>query len=268
MPASRQTLSVVIITHNEAHRLAACLDSVRFADEIVVVDSESTDNTVNIAKQYTARVFNQPWQGFGRQKQIALNHATGDWVLSLDADEILSPELQNNIQALLRAPLRGLCAGYKLRCITYFCGKPIYYGDWKGETKLRLFQRLKGRFTDDVVHEKLVLTEGKTEQLAGILYHASYPDLKTTLEKIQLYSSLGAEKKWAAGKQSSFTKALCHGFWAFIRGYIFKLGFLDGSAGFLVAFSRMEETFYRYLKLREQCLSLGLNSTLRKADMP
>lgn len=259
----RQTLSVIIITHNEGQRLAACLDAVHFADEIVVVDSESTDNTLEVAKRYTSKVYNQPWQGFGRQKQIALNHATGDWVLSLDADEVLSSELQDNIQTLLTLPLNTLCTGYKLHCITSFCGTPIHYGDWRGETKLRLFQRSKGQFTENVVHERLVVDKGTIGKLPGVLYHYSYPDLETTLEKIQRYSTLGAEQKWTAGKQASFANALGHGLWAFIRGYILKGGFLDGVAGFLVAFSRMEETFYRYMKLRERCL----RTKAQKTDM-
>ena len=264
MESSRQTLSVIIITHNEGHQLAACLDSVRFADEIIVVDSESTDNTVEVAKKYTPKVYNQPWQGFGKQKQIALNHAVSDWILSLDADEVLSAELQNSIQTLLTSPPHTQCTSYKLRCITDFCGTPIYYGDWGSETKLRLFQRGKGRFTEDVVHEKLVVDEGKVGKLSGVLYHHSYPNLETVLEKIQRYSTLGAEKKWAAKKRASFATALGHGIWAFIRGYIVKGGFLDGVAGFLVAFSRMEETFYRYMKLRALCL----NSKAKPPDMP
>lgn len=263
MQTPRQTLSVIIITHNEGHRLAACLDSVRFADEIVIVDSESTDNTVEIAKQYTTRIYNQPWQGFGHQKQIALNYATGDWVLSLDADEVLSSDLQRDIQLLISSPASSNTA-YRLRCITNFCSKFIHYGDWRGETKLRLFQRSTGRFTEDVVHERLVVNEGKIGTLPGILYHYSYPNLETALAKIQNYSRLGAEKKWAAGKRASFLDALGHGLWAFIRGYIVKGGFLDGVAGFLVAFSRMEETFYRYMKLRE----LGLNAKTTNTNMP
>jgi glycosyltransferase involved in cell wall biosynthesis len=264
MKSQPQILSVIIITHNEGHQLAACLDSVCFADEIVIVDSESTDNTVEIAKQYTQKVYNQPWQGFGHQKQIALNYATGDWVLSLDADEVLSPELQGSIQALLASPLDTQCTGYTLCSVTNFCGTYIQHGDWRRETKLRLFQRSKGHFTEDVVHEKLVVSEDRLGALPGIFYHYSYPNLEMVLEKIQRYSTLGAEKKWAAGKKASFATALGHGLWAFVRGYIIKGGFLDGVAGFLVACSRMEETFYRYMNLR----ALGLNTQIQKIDMP
>ena len=254
MSTPNHTLSVIIITHNEGYRLAACLDSVKFADEIIVVDAESTDNTLEVAKKYTKRVYTQAWQGFGHQKQIALNYATCDWVLSLDADEVLSSELKDNIQNLMTQKIETLYTGYNLRCITDFCGSPIHYGDWIGETKLRLFQRHKGKFTTDVVHEKLVVEAGSIGLLPGILYHHSYPNLATALEKIQRYSSLGAEKKFSAGKRASFLSALGHGIWAFFRGYILKGGFLDGVAGFLVAFTRMEETFYRYMKLRELCL--------------
>ncbi|MEY3182425.1 MAG: hypothetical protein RLZ35_410 [Pseudomonadota bacterium] len=259
----RQTLSVVIITYNEGHRLGACLSSVQFADEIIVVDAESTDNTVAIAQAYTDKIYIQPWQGFGHQKQIALNYAKGDWVLSLDADEIVSPSLQVNIQKQLTMPFDTTYSGYYITSVTDFCGTKIRHGDWRSDKKLRLFKRNKGTFTPDVVHERLVIPDGKVGFLPGHLSHFSYPNLATALEKVQRYSTLGAEKKWAAGKKASFFTALSHGLWAFFRGYVLKGGFLDGVAGFLVAFSRMEETFYRYMKLRE----LSLEATQQKTGV-
>lgn len=249
----KQTLSVIVITHNEAPNIERCLTSVAFADEIVIVDSESTDNTVELAKAHTPHVYVQAWQGFGAQKQTALNHATQDWVLSLDADEVVSAELRQEIlNALCNAPSLKV-SGYAIPFISYFCGHPIRYGDWRNERHLRLFQRSQGQFSADDVHEKIKLN-GPIKRLSAPIHHHSYPNLSTVLQKIERYSSIGAHQKFKAGKRASFASALAHGVWAFLRGYVLKLGFLDGIPGFLLAFSKMEETFYRYLKLRERYL--------------
>jgi len=249
-------LSVILITHNAERTLSQCLESVVWADEIIVVDSGSTDDTSAIAATYTKQVHQHPFQGFGLQKQAALQYATQDWVLSVDADEVLDAELQQAIKQVVQSNT-GPIAGYRLAFQSYFCGHPIRFGDWRSESHLRLFQRRLGQFSAEPVHESLAVA-GEISTLPGRVHHHSYPDWDTVLDKMQRYSSLGAQKKWAQGKRANTYTALGHSAWAFLRGYVLKLGFLDGMPGLLLALSRAEETRYRYLKLRD--LDLQKNS--------
>lgn len=246
----KQGLSVIMITQDAARCLSASLDSVTWADEIIIVDSGSQDETLAIAARYTDKIFQKPWQGFGPQKQFALSKATQPWVLSLDADEILSLALQGTIQGVLQKSLANQPIAYKIPFQSYFCGHAIRFGDWRNEHHVRLFQRDLGCFSDEVVHEKIYL-KGKIKCLpkTACIHHHSYPDWETVLSKMQRYSSIGADKKWAQGVNSSVSKAISHSLWTFLRGYLFKGGFLDGTPGFLLALSRAEETRYRYLKL-------------------
>ncbi len=239
-------LSVIIISKNAATQIKTCLESVKFADEIIVLDSGSTDATVNICQQYTSKVFVTDWPGYGIQKNRAIAKATGKWILSLDADEHLTPELQQTIQQIIKTD--GEYAAYALHRRSSFCGHYIKYGDWARDYCLRLFKAGQAQFEEVPVHERLIVT-GKIAKIKGTLLHDSYPDLDSMLVKMNSYSSLGAKLLHEKGKRASLSKALLRGLWRFIRGYIFRLGFLDGKAGFILALTTAEATFYRYAKL-------------------
>jgi glycosyltransferase involved in cell wall biosynthesis len=240
------TLSVVIITKNEASRLRATLESVRFADEIVVLDSGSEDGTVELAREYTDKVFVDPvWPGFGEQKNRALAHATGDWVLSLDADERVSVELQREIRSAMTG---GGQSVYALPRLSSFCGRDIRHSGWWPDYVPRLFKRGAARFSPDLVHERL-LFEGAPGKLSNPLRHESFRTLDEVLDKINRYSTAGAEQALAKGKRGGLAKALFRGGWAFIRSYLLRAGFLDGREGLMLAISSAEGVYYRYLKL-------------------
>ena len=250
----RPRLSVIVITRNEAQRLPRCLASVDWADEIIVVDSGSEDDTVALARAGGARVIETAdWPGFGPQKSRALAAATGDWVLSLDADEWLSPELAQEIrQVLAAAPLdadgTGAVLGYELPRLSSFCGQWMRHSGWYPDRVLRLFRRGHGRFSEDRVHER-VLLEGRQGRLRGTLLHESIPDLSSAIDKMNRYSSGRAEDLRARGRRGGLGRALAHGLWTFLRTYVLRRGFLDGSLGLVLAIHNAETTFYRYLKL-------------------
>lgn len=236
-------LSVTVITKNEAHRIERCLRSVDFADERIVLDSGSTDATVEIARQLGARVeTTTDWPGFGPQKNRALALATGEWVFSIDADEEVTPELRDAILAAVRAP--GGPDGYWVTRSSSFCGRPIRHGDWRNDRVLRLFRRAHARFTDDAVHERVDCPPPHGE-LAGLLLHDSVDTLQDAIEKTERYARLGAEKLRARGRGGRIS-ALVHGAWTFLRGYLLRLGFLDGRAGFTIAALNARGTFLRY----------------------
>lgn len=243
---SLTSLSVIVITKNESHNIEACLRSAAFADEIVVLDSGSTDDTVEIAKSMGARVSVSPdWQGFGIQKNRALALASSEWVLSLDADERISDELQTEIRAALAAPMFEV---YSLPRLSSYCGQYMRHSGWYPDRVTRLFRRNSAGFSNDLVHEKLV-TRGTVGALNSILLHESFRDLEMVLDKVNRYSSAGAQSLLAKGRSSSPGKAMAHGLWAFFRTYFLRLGFLDGRMGLVLAVSNAEGTYYRYLKL-------------------
>jgi glycosyltransferase involved in cell wall biosynthesis len=239
-------VSAVIITRNEEAMLADCLETVAFADEIVVVDSRSSDRTVEIARAHGARVVvTADWPGFGRQKNRAVDAATGDWILSLDADERVTPELRDEILAVLAS---GDAAAYEMPRLSNYCGRFMRHGGWWPDHVTRLFRRGRARFSDDLVHERLIV-EGETGRLRNHLLHFAFENLEEVLEKVNRYSSSGAEMAWSRGKTGSLSGAVLRGLWAFARTYFLKAGFLDGREGFMLAVSNAEGTYYRYLKL-------------------
>lgn len=242
----KTSLSVVLITLNEAERLRATLDAVAWADEIVVLDAGSTDTTLAIAREFTDKVWvNADWQGFGVQKNRALELATGDWVLSLDADEVVSPELAAEIQATLQNPD---AEAYAIPRLSSFLGREMRHSGWWPDEVLRLFRRGTAQFSADVVHERL-LTEGTVGRLQHALQHASFSSLEQVLDKVNRYSSAGAERLQAQGRRANLGTAIGRGLWTFFRTYILKAGFLDGREGFMLAVSNAEGVYYRYLKL-------------------
>jgi glycosyltransferase involved in cell wall biosynthesis len=240
-------LSVIIITKNEAGNIQACLDSVRFANEWIIVDSGSTDGTVEIARAAGATVLQTAdWPGFGPQKNRALDAAQGEWILSLDADERIPDALRNEILAAIDAPAHDT---YALPRLSSFCGHFIRHAGWYPDYIVRLFRRDAGRFSDDLVHESVIVKRGTSGRLRTPMLHYSYLDDDAYLRKLTQYSTLGAQQAFAAGKRSSLSKAIVHACSAFLRSYVFKRGFLDGRAGVMVALSTAESTYHKYFKL-------------------
>ncbi len=241
-------LSVVVITRDEEANIAPCLASVSFAHEIVVVDSGSTDRTVELARAAGAKVtISADWPGFGAQKNRALAQATQPWVLSIDADERVTPALRDEIvAAIARADSRF--AGWDMPRRSSICGHFMAHSGWYPDRVTRLFRRGHGRFSDDAVHER-VIVEGAVGHLRADLLHTTYPDIETMLRKLDRYSSDAARAMHDRGARSSFAGALVRGLWAFVRTYVLRRGFLDGRMGLVVALSVAETTYYKYLKL-------------------
>ena len=239
-------LSVIIITKNEADNIQACLDSVSFADQRIIVDSGSTDGTVALARDAGATVIETDWPGFGPQKNRALDEETGDWVLSLDADERIGEGLRDEILAAIARPAHQ---AYMLPRLSSFCGHFIHHAGWYPDHIVRLFRRGRARFSDDLVHERIVVAEGSVGRLKNPIIHYSYRDDSAYLRKLEQYSSLGARQAFEAGKRGGLGKAILHGCTAFLRSYVAKRGFLDGRAGLMVAISTAESTYHKYFKL-------------------
>ena len=242
---TRPTLSVILITKNEAELVGRCLESVKWADEIVVLDSGSMDDTVAICRRYTDRVVVTDWPGFGPQKNRALAMATSDWVLSIDADEEVTPALAQEIQQVLQAPQ---AQGYTLPRLSSYCGRFMRHSGWWPDPVLRLFKREAGSFTPARVHERVVV-DGAVLALEQTMLHHSFRSLDQVLNKVNHYSHEGALALQAQGRRASLSSAIGHGLWSFIRTYFLKRGFLDGREGFILAVSNAEGTYYRYLKL-------------------
>ena len=246
------TLSVILITHNEAAHVGACLASVAFADEWIVVDSGSTDATCDIAREFGATVLRTTdWPGFGAQKNRALALARGRWVLSIDADERVTPELAASIRGVIAsagADTESATAGFELSRLSNFCGQWMRHGDWSPDRVLRLFRRDAGRFSNDLVHERLIVA-GPTARLPGTLLHDSMPTLESALDKMNRYSTGRAQDKVRAGQSGGLATAVAHALWAFFRCFVLKRGLLDGRLGFVLAVYVAEGTYYRYLKM-------------------
>ena len=241
------SLSVVVITKNEAATIRRCLESVAWADEIVVLDSGSSDDTVAICRQLGAQAHvATDWPGFGAQKNRALARASSDWVLSLDADEWVSAGLRAEIEAAMAA--LGPHAAFKMPRLSSYCGRFLRHSHWWPDYVTRLFRRGKARFSEDLVHERL-LVEGSTGALRQPLLHEAFEDLEEVLRKVNDYSSAGAAMLRRRGKSASLADAVLHGGWTFVRTYFLRAGFLDGRAGFMLAVSNAEGAYYRYLKL-------------------
>ncbi|MDP2881821.1 MAG: glycosyltransferase family 2 protein [Azonexus sp.] len=238
-------LSVVVITKNEAHCIGDCLRSVAFADEVIVLDSGSSDGTVEICRGLGARVEITDWPGFGVQKNRALDYASGDWVLSLDADETVSEALRDEILKVMES---GKFEVYALPRLSSYLGRPMRHSGWWPDHVVRLFRRGSARFSPDLVHEKLVFTR-PSGRLRAHLEHEAFTSLEEVIDKINRYSSAGAEMARQRGQESSLGLAVVKGLVAFLRTYVIRAGFLDGREGFMLAVSNAEGTYYRQLKL-------------------
>lgn len=240
------SLSAILITKNEANNIRHCLESIAWADEIVVVDSGSTDDTVNICKAMGAQVYvHADWPGFGPQKNRALGYASKDWVFSIDADERVTPELRAEIEkAMHGAEADGFCCPR----LSQFCGRFVLHSGWYPDYVLRLFKRNAGRFSDSLVHES-VLLPSRTAKLQNPLLHYSYLTADDVERKVAHYSTAAAQQMLQAGKRSNWLDAALRGGWAFVRTYVMRLGVLDGSAGWHIACMNARTTFLKYRKL-------------------
>jgi glycosyltransferase involved in cell wall biosynthesis len=237
-------LSAIVIAKNEAANIAECLDGLAFCDERIVVDGGSTDDTVRLAEGKGARVISHRWQGFGPQKNFALMLAGGDWVLSIDADERVTPALAQQIRDAI-ATNRAIA--YRFPRQSYFCGRRMRHSGWSPDYVLRLFRRGHARFSDDLVHER-VICEGPVARLSQPLIHHPVLRLEDALSRMDRYSTAGAEMLVESGRRVSFMTGIVRGFWTFIRTYFLRAGFLDGREGFLLAVANAEGTYYRYMK--------------------
>jgi glycosyltransferase involved in cell wall biosynthesis len=241
-------LSVIIITHNESANIGDCLRSCDFADERIVVDSGSTDTTVEQALAEGAHVVvRADWCGFGIQKNRALALAQGDWVLSLDADERVTPALR---QQIVEAIATGAADGYEIATQTDFYGHRVRHSEFYANTSsIRLFRRGSGRFRDTLVHENVALDSGRVAHLSAPLQHLSFVDPDTYLRKVNQYADLQARMLYERGRRCTYFAAPLRAAAAFFKSYVIKLGVLDGSGGFMVAVFAAEMTYHKYFKL-------------------
>ena len=242
-------LSVIIITKNEAANMRDCLASVAFADEIIVVDSGSDDGTVEICRELGAKVFvHADWPGFGPQKNRALSYASHEWVFAIDADERVTPELASQ----LKSAMRGEYDGYFVPRLSQFCGKFIHHCGWYPDYVLRLFKRSHARFSDDVVHEQVILS-GRSAKLCSPLLHYTYLNRADVERKTAQYAVAGAQQSFARGKRAHVWDAPVRGAWAFIRTWLLRAGFLDGKTGYQIARMNAKTTYLKYRQLKKLC---------------
>jgi glycosyltransferase involved in cell wall biosynthesis len=246
-PAPRAPLSAVLITRNAAAVLAPCLDSLAFADEIVVVDSASSDGTAELAARKGARVVQKEWLGFGRQKQFAVEQASHDWVLCVDADERVSPELAGSIQKALAAPASPV---YRMARRNRFLGKWLSHGEGYPDWMPRLFNRLNARWSDDMVYEKVLfaLTPGTLE---GDLLRDAHEDLAAYIARQNLYTTLAARQAHEAGRGASLAHLFLSPVVRFLKFYVLRLGFLDGLPGLVHISIGCMNSYMKHAKLIE-----------------
>lgn len=244
-------LSVVIITLNEEAVIERCIRSVEgVADEVLVLDSFSTDRTVQIAESLSARAIRHRFDGYGPQKRRAVEAAQHDWIFSIDADEALSPELRESILKIKKAPDRS---AYACKRLTNYCGRWIKHGGWYPDKLVRLWHRDAGTISPDAVHESWQPRNSgvDTGLLSGDLLHYSFPDFAAHLRKLLHYSEAGAQHDAARGKRASLLKILFGPPLVFLSTYVFKLGFLDGYEGYLIARASATAAWMKYVRLRE-----------------
>lgn len=242
-----KTLSAVIITRNEAASIGRCLESVRWADERIVVDSGSTDDTCRIAREAGAQVFHKEWQGYGPAKQFGVEKASSCWVLSIDADEEVTPLLAEEIRGVLGSDSQ--CHGYYVPRCTLFLGRWIRHCGWYPDHVLRLFRKEYGQFDNAPVHEKVILS-GPSGYLRQDLLHYCYPTLERYLDKSNQYTTLGAEIAYQAGRRARWFDIVVRPPASFIAHYVVRQGFRDGIEGFLLSVLSAKAVMVKYAKLR------------------
>lgn len=242
-------ITATIITLNEAENIAAAIESLTFADEIVVVDSASTDSTVEIARRYTDKVITQPFLGYARQKNFAAAQATYDWVFNLDADERVTPELAHEI-AKLKQQAGNAAAAFAVPRKVLYLGRWIRHSGWYPDYKVRLYDRQRASWQGDYVHES-VQTEGQVERLCGDLLHYTVRDAAEHHGRLNRYTTLAAQEAFDKGKRASFASLAVAPPATFLKTYLFKRGFLDGIPGLAIACFAAHYVFLKHLKLWE-----------------
>lgn len=249
MKTEKLDISVVVITHNEEKNIRRCLEHAQWAREMVVVDSNSTDKTVQIAREYTDKVFLHPFEGYVEQKNYALDRATLDWVLSVDADEVVTPELLNRIRDVWPRE-KERYAGFTANRRSQFCGKWISHCGWYPDRKLRLFRRSKGCWVGDDLHERVQI-EGHVKDLDADVLHYTYENLADNIERIQRYSGIFAQAQFKKGKRTTFLDLAIRPPARLLRTFILKRGFLDGRHGLVLSVVAAFYVFLKYAKLWE-----------------
>ncbi len=244
----RSGLSAVIMARDEAKNIEAAIESLRFADQIVVADTGSDDNTIELARNAGAEVHSINFDGFGSSKNRALEFCNGDWIFFLDADERVSPELAESIVKSIVD--NSEFDGYAVNRLSYFLGRPVRHSGWHPDYVLRLFKKGRGQFSNRLVHEGVELN-GAASKLEGLLYHYSYENLDQYIEKLNIYSRLNAEEMYKNGRKWHFRDLIVHPAATFVKMYILKAGFLDGVNGFLLAILSSYHVFVKYAKLRQ-----------------
>jgi Glycosyltransferases involved in cell wall biogenesis len=244
-------ISACIIAFNEEKNIRRAVESVKWADEILVVDSESADRTREIAQELGAKVIVQKWLGFSRQKQFAVDQAENDWIFSLDADEEVSPELRDEILRLKETSLQA--DGYRIPRLAIYMNRPIRHGGWYPDWQIRLFNRRKGKWKDVLIHESFQLNDdAKLEKLSGDILHYSVENAAHHNFMIgERYAPLAARQMFENGKRTSVAKIVFSGWFAFVRTYFLKLGILDGFPGFCIAYFAAHHAFLKHLLLWE-----------------
>jgi len=237
-------LCSITITKNNARDIGACLDSLAFCDERVVVDSGSDDDTVAIARAKGALVTFHPWEGFGPQKNFAKSLTQSDWILWLDADEEVTPELAQEIR---RAIATDAADGYEMSRMSEFCGRPMRHSGWHPDWVMRLFRRSKGQWTPGMGHDHVIL-DGKKARIGGLILHYPVRRIDESLVKMNRYSSIGAQALVDRDRKVWFVTGILRGLGAFLRTYVLRAGFLDGPEGFLLAVANAEGVYYRFMK--------------------
>ncbi|MDQ1362224.1 MAG: Two-domain glycosyltransferase [Pseudomonadota bacterium] len=242
-------ISAVIICKNEEARIKSCLQSVKWADEIVVLDSGSNDRTLEIASEFTDKIYiNIDWKGFGPQKRLAESYATSDWVLSIDSDEVVSEILRNEIIAAVNSADEN--SVFRLNRLTYFCGKFIRHSGWYPDRIVRLYNKKHYHYNDAFVHEAVYCDGARVVNLKGDLLHYQILSLEDYIDKRNKYARAWADNHYAKGKSTNIAEIVLRSLFAFFRHYIIRLGVLDGYHGFLISVIQMQYTFNKYNFLR------------------
>lgn len=239
-------ISCIIITYNESKNIRKCLESISWVDEIIVVDSHSTDNTKEIVSEFTDKIYDLKWEGFGPAKEYAKNLASGEWILSVDADEIVPEKLREDIQKIIES--ENSLEGYLIPRRSNFLGRWMRYGGWYPDPVLRFFKKDKGSFTTRIVHEE-VRVDGRSGRLKSDLLHYTDPDFEYYLGKLNRYTSMDAFQLFEDGKRARLGDLIFRPFVTFAKMFFFRRGFLDGMPGFILAISSAFHVFSKYVKL-------------------
>ncbi|MDH5510423.1 MAG: glycosyltransferase family 2 protein [Nitrospinota bacterium] len=241
-------LSAVVVCLNEEEKIADCLDSLSFVGDIVVVDSGSTDRTLEICRAKGARVFHNEWKGYIEQKNFALGKVDSEWVLSLDADERISASLRDEILVELIDPSAD---GYLIPRLAYYVNRWIYRCGWFPDRKMRLFRRGMGRWIGENPHDRVSVGKGKVAKMDGIIYHLSFEDIAAHVRTLNDFSTIGAQERLKKGKRSGMVSVITRPLFTFVKMYFIRLGFLEGAPGFIVSALSAYHVFSKYWKIME-----------------